>query len=424
MKNTLTLIFILFTLISFGQENYNKWSVGLNVGAHDGMAPTKAYSRVYQFNHYKLNGRYMFNNRVGIMLDFSYDLFKFKNVDYKTNYTKTTIYGVVNAGDLLRFDTWTSRIGLLVYGGAGISNMWQKKTPTTQKDNRLFGYADDMLNFAFGARPQFKVNERISLNADLAFIFHHNQTMTFDMQSKSNHGAIDGYFMNVSVGASFYIGKHKTHADWTPTLRAGMDNEKYDAYESRIKTLEDSLANKKEVSDRDEDGIPDEYDVCPDDKGLYSNDGCPDTDGDGVYDVKDKCPEEAGVKENAGCPEIEQEIHDVMVKAIDEVEFENAKSVLRPESHEVLDAVVEVLKENLEYNLNVDGYADAVGGVKPNLKLSKERAESVKKYIVSKGVSANRIHTFGHGEELPIASNETSEGRALNRRVEFKIVFD
>src|SRR5690606_31614306 len=77
---------------------------------------------------------------------------------------------------------------------------------------------DDMLNFTFGARPQFKINERWALTADLSFIFHANQTYGFGMQKKSKHGSIDGYFNTLSIGATYYIGKNKTHADWTPTV--------------------------------------------------------------------------------------------------------------------------------------------------------------------------------------------------------------
>ena len=181
MKKNLTLVFLLFTLISFGQEDYNKWSVGLNFGSHDAMHPTPKFTKAIQLHHFGANGRYMMNSKVGIMLDVGYDYIDTYDNPVNTNYWRTSVQGVVNVGNLLCFDTWTKRVGLLVHGGAGFSHLWLNKDLRTVENpsDPLFKGVDDMLNYTFGSTVQFMVTDNIpfheagllKLNCDKA-LFH------------------------------------------------------------------------------------------------------------------------------------------------------------------------------------------------------------------------------------------------------------
>ena len=102
--------------------------------------------------------------------------------------------------------------------------------------------------------------------------------------------------------------------------------------------------------------------------------------------------------------------------------FDFDKSVLKPEGKAKLDDLVGKVKGiNLEVIIAV-GHTDSVGSDAYNQKLSVRRAESVKAYLVSKGIEQNRVYTEGKGEKQPIASNATAEGRAKNRRVEIEVV--
>lgn len=86
-----------------------------------------------------------------------------------------------------------------------------------------------------------------------------------------------------------------------------------------------------------------------------------------------------------------------------------------------LDKLVTVLKNNPDTNINIYGHTDSIGSDAVNLRISSQRAEAVKNYLVAKGISASRMFTEGLGKSSPIASNDTDEGRAKNRRVEFAI---
>ena len=100
------------------------------------------------------------------------------------------------------------------------------------------------------------------------------------------------------------------------------------------------------------------------------------------------------------------------------INFDTGKSTIKPESKPIIDQIVQLLKSNPELNLSVEGHTDNVGNPESNKKLSLERAKSVINAIVSQGIDSKRLTAVGHGQEKPIADNNTEEGRARNRRVE------
>jgi outer membrane protein OmpA-like peptidoglycan-associated protein len=178
--------------------------------------------------------------------------------------------------------------------------------------------------------------------------------------------------------------------------------------------------------DTDGDGLLDKDDDCPTLAGPKSNKGCPlvDTDKDGTLDKDDDCPNTPGPKENKGCPVIEQEIMEVLNKAFDNLEFETAKDIIKDESKPSLDELADVLLKKQTWKLEIAGHTDNVGDDAKNMVLSKKRAESLKAYLVTKGVDAIRLSTLYFGETKPIGDNNTPEGRKKNRRVEMKIVIE
>ena len=106
---------------------------------------------------------------------------------------------------------------------------------------------------------------------------------------------------------------------------------------------------------------------------------------------------------------------------LDDVLFDFDKSTIKPEAAKILDRLVAFMNENKDKKVNLSGHTDSIGTAAYNQKLSERRANSVKAYIVKKGVDASRISAQGFGETKPIADNKTREGRAKNRRVEIKV---
>jgi OmpA-OmpF porin, OOP family len=198
-------------------------------------------------------------------------------------------------------------------------------------------------------------------------------------------------------------------------------------------------------SDNDGDGIPDVDDLCPNEPEDFDNfeddDGCPepDNDLDGVCDPwveangqaakyasvckgSDRCPDVPGPLDNQGCPVRKAEFDGCSVKIKEKVFFKFNKWDIDPRSFELLDDVATVINEVPEnIHFRVEGHTDSKGRPAYNKTLSQKRASSVVDYLTRKGVKSSRVQGVGFGQDRPIDSNRTADGRARNRRVEFNV---
>ena len=168
--------------------------------------------------------------------------------------------------------------------------------------------------------------------------------------------------------------------------------------------------------DTDGDGVIDKLDQCPDTPAGVKVDevGCPlDTDKDGVYDYLDKCPDtpiELKVDKD-GCP--------MKVTINLNVLFDFDKSDVKPKYHDEIKRVADYMNAYPWEKATLEGHTDSKGTDAYNEKLSQRRVEAIKNYLVEKfGISADRLKAVGYGESKPIATNDTDEGRQLNRRVQ------
>ncbi|MBT8060485.1 MAG: OmpA family protein [Gammaproteobacteria bacterium] len=143
----------------------------------------------------------------------------------------------------------------------------------------------------------------------------------------------------------------------------------------------------------------------------------PDLDGDGVPNERDKCPNTrpGAVVDLDGC-EVEAVIE------LEGVHFDFDKATLRPDAMVVLNEAAALLNKHQKVVVEVAGHTDSRGSEEYNQGLSERRANAVRDYLASKGIRASRLSAKGYGELRPIASNDTDEGRAENRRVELVIL--
>jgi OOP family OmpA-OmpF porin len=179
--------------------------------------------------------------------------------------------------------------------------------------------------------------------------------------------------------------------------------------------------------DNDGDGISDAQDACPtepeDHDNFQDGDGCPerDNDGDGFEDPADDCPDVAGVPDNQGCPRKEYAglvVTEKELRLTTPIAFERGTATIRSVSFPVLDVIAHALADRPQIKLEIGGHTDSQGDDEHNLELSLEQAEAVKRRLVERGVDAARLTARGYGETRPIESNSTSQGRAINRRIE------
>lgn len=211
-----------------------------------------------------------------------------------------------------------------------------------------------------------------------------------------------------------------------------------------------------EPSDRDDDGFLDDEDACPDTLGI-APDGCPppgDRDADGFIDEQDACPDKAGIEPD-GCPDLDADGDGIPIPTdqcpdvpetinnfedtdgcadevpedlqqfngrLEGINFELGKATLTDDSRPVLDNAVEVLRKYAEIRIEISGHTDNSGARELNMRLSERRSEAVKQYLVDHGIDEARIQTRGAGPDEPFDSNATKEGRANNRRIEFRVL--
>jgi OmpA-OmpF porin, OOP family len=202
-----------------------------------------------------------------------------------------------------------------------------------------------------------------------------------------------------------------------------------DADKDGVADLDDKCANTKPgtkvdatgcAKDSDGDGVMDDVDRCPDIAGIMGLKGCPDADADGVADLDDKCPNAKGSLENKGCPEIPQTEITRITMIASKLFFENNSDKLKVASLSQLDELSKILYKYDGASLTIEGHTDSVGADDFNMTLSQKRAESVKQYLIGKGILDTRLIAVGYGETKPVATNDTALGKAKNRRVELK----
>ncbi|HEY0055603.1 MAG TPA: OmpA family protein [Pedobacter sp.] len=397
-----------------GRAQYRTWSLGVNAGALTSAIPfgTNDYGVDSKFGYGAFLKKQL-SHTFGLKLDFhrgdiaaEFD----DNEGRKTPLPAKTpssfetelhyalaLKGVANIGsiDFLKRD---NAINFFVQVGAGLAsykaypeaNFPQVMNDDDREVRELF--------IPVGAGVNFKLSNRVALNLgyDANFLDSDN---------------LDGYWGNgVSnkdkwsygyAGLEFSLGSSaKPSLEWAnpialmydelkdPTLRQEVE-----ALKTRVSTLEGTVNQLS--ADADGDGVADKFDRCP---------GTP-----------------AGtVVDGSGCPLTHPEASlGAGISSGSTIQFEFDSSVLKTSSYPVLDAVSADLKAG-SGKAALEGHASAEGTDSYNMNLSRDRANSVKTYLVNSGVDANRLSVKAFGESRPVASNETEEGRMQNRRVEIK----
>ncbi len=335
---------------------------------------------------------------------------------------------------------------LYPYISAGYSSLWYY--PKDLNGNELHRYKvkrydNQMAAYDGEIGLRYMVSENLSVNLSGALKLGTKDYLD-DLKSGSNN---DGFF-SITAGISFYFGRDNdsdfdgvpNYMDLCPNTPLGV---KVDATGCPLDSDGDGVPDyldkcpdtPKGVQvdatgcplDSDGDGVPDYLDKCPDTpKGVQvDKNGCPlDSDGDGVPDYLDKCPNTPkGTPVDAhGCPIVKKQQVIKSFTLSGDANFESGKADLLPQVYPILDSLAVTMKENTQLKWMVAGYTDAIGSTEINLKLSGKRAQAVVDYLVSRGVDRNKLVVKAFGKANPIATNNTAEGRAMNRRVEIKVI--
>jgi OOP family OmpA-OmpF porin len=411
-----------------GSSQYNTWSVGVNLGLPSLMLATGGSNG---FNHwtptlgYGVEVRDQIVHSFGLAFDYNGGQVKgglsdrqlasatpwVTNINgehyasFSTTYNQFSLSSVLNVAtvDYLRRK---NAISFYLNAGLGIiyytPTVYGANTPGFPTTNSSF--KSSQLVVPVGGGVKFRVTDAIAIN--LGYTENFIDASSFN---GANQYPVKSHYSYGYGGVEYTFGpKTKPNLEWVNPI-ALMYDELYDealrqevaALKGRVGKVEDAVRDLKK-----------------------------DSDGDGVSDQFDKCPNTpAGtVVDGSGCPIIFPKVDTSLFMrkpmggaavAFSNIQFEFDSSVLRTSSYPVLDATSADLRASGS-TCELAGYASSEGTAAHNMRLSKDRANSVKTYLVNSGVEAKKLKVKAFGETHPIADNSTEEGRVLNRRVEFK----
>jgi OOP family OmpA-OmpF porin len=314
---------------------------------------------------------------------------------------------------------WRHKHGVIqpyLTAGAGIMGFNVVLTNANGNQN-LFKTDGNVTQYYIPVGVGLKINLAPGINLDLGYDVNFVDGDNFD---GFTYGARNDKFSYAHGGLEFALGKRSKPqlATYNPVNAMRVE---YTLEEMR---LQRQLADERERNER----LRNDLNTTNANLAKLTVD----SDGDGVSDMFDKCPNTpAGTQvDGAGCPlpvkkpdvkvYVTEQDKMVVNEAVKNLEFDFGKATIRTHSLASLDKLAQLLIDK-NFSLKLAGYTDNVGSVQANLKLSKERANAIKDYLVSKGASANNITAEGYGKAHPIATNKTEYGRQLNRRVEFSI---
>lgn len=264
-----------------------------------------------------------------------------------------------------------------------------------------FDRSESYLDPVVIARPSFRISERWRFNPTFSIGGGNDADLTWELQPQVQ------FQINDNLGLRF--GYRNLYYD----IESDNGLNKFDgSYRGLVLGLGGTFGNQKYYMSKKQEPAPAPpmaSTAPPPPPPMAAPEPPGDRDGDGINDNIDKCPSTASavVVDALGCG----------FNTTLAVQFETNSAVLKPESNAELDRLVEVMKATPTVAGYVEGYTDSTGSAAYNKQLSKQRAEAVADYLITQGVSRDRVIPRGFGQSNPVASNGTEEGRAQNRRV-------
>jgi len=397
-----------------GAHQYSTWSLGANVGVTSpflAIGGTNISSEWKAGIGYGVSLRDRLAHSFSLQFDFhggtvegdnanSPNGTKYGYQSFSTEFYSGTISGLVNVASM-DFLHRANSVNFYLSAGAGLIYY----TPTYIGSNVSFpSYKAATLVLPVGGSVKFKLSDALALNVGYTMNFLDDDNLAgYHPSPKVNSHYSYGY-----AGLEYTFGTgSKPNMDWVNPV-AVMYDELYDealrqevaALKTRTGNVETAIADLKKDSDGD--GVADQFDKCPNTPAgtVVDGSGCPI-----VF------PKPDTVK-MAGTGMVEP------ATGYSPIQFEFDSSVLKTSSYPVLDATASDLKANGN-TVTVAGYASSEGTAAHNMRLSKDRANSVKTYLVNSGVASSHLKIKAYGETHPVADNSTEQGRVKNRRVEF-----
>ncbi len=426
-----------------GNSGFRTWSIGIHGGV---LAPFAAVGGRNDFSKwlpdvgYGAYVKYQFSHVLGIQADFLRGSLKANNdknwggappvspySSFQTDINwSVALSGVVTLGNINWSQLHTSIQPYLTVGAGGIN--YSPNVTATGGATFAYNAGKSITSLYIPVGFGLKANLSQGVNLDMGYMMGFVDADDIDGYVKAPY--VSDRFGYAHIGLEFSLGsskkpqlaRHNAPAqlaketnDQNNALRASLaaSEARYNARLAELSRIKDDMAKMK--MDTDGDGVSDYFDKCPNTPAGTKVDGAGcalPTPPPPVKDTVTKVINNTYV--------ITEEDKKIVSEAIRNLEFDFGKSTIRARSLPYLDRVAAILVKK-GFSLKLAGHTDNVGSDAANLRLSKDRAESVKNYLVSQGVNNGKVEATGYGESQPIESNKTDAGRQKNRRVEFTL---
>jgi len=415
-----------------GSGQYRTWNVGVNVGVTSPYLPfgVNNFSSPTLELGYGVSVRKQLAHSFGLQLD----VLGYGSQVAGSNSTarggasfntkiayQATLSGKVNVATV-DFLARKNAINFYVSAGGGLLAFDPVVTSASGKvlDGKNFrssgnDYAKELV-LPIGVGLAFRLSDRVAL--DLGYTGNFIDGVEFDGTDGYGIPGRKSKYSYAYAGLDFSLGSAaKPNLDWVNPIAMLYDElndptlkQEVEALKGRVSNVEKAVDDLKKDSDGD--GVSDQFDKCPGTPAgtVVDGSGCP---------LKIPAPIDTSVFMRKGAMMNGGGMAPMMGTAYSNIQFEFDSSVLRTSSYPVLDATSADLRATGK-TIWVNGYASSEGTAAHNMALSKDRANSVKTYLVNSGVDAKHLKVKAYGETKPIADNSTEDGRVLNRRVEFK----
>ncbi len=393
-------------------QSFNKWSIEANTGFGKPISPfapnyfssnKNTYFAFNKINHFDIGTRYMFSAYFGIRSGLTYvsitnasgsGSLPFENELYKIDFQ-----GVINVGHMLNFDQFTSRLGLLAHLGPQISRL-------KIKEGDYAGNMDSDGGFIIGITPQFKITNRLVLNADFSYTGNFRQHLNWDGSEAADNKNLFGIMNDLTLGFTYYLGKNKEHADWSWNDLDLIKTQKMLDYETKIQDLQ---------KDTDKDGIPDYLDLekntsvgsIVDSKGRTV-----------VVDKNNTNKNESIVSDTSNLTQKEKDFRSIFENGNNEFFFDFSQVNPNKESKKKIVEIISYMKKYPESTAILYGFTDSRGGEEFNNRLGLRRSEKVKEIMVLYGIDPSRISLISEGIDKLLSEDKNDlESLVLARRV-------
>jgi OOP family OmpA-OmpF porin len=430
-KNLLIFSLSIFTCVtSFAQDStevskvdeYNKWSIELSAGQGKGIKPyTDGYfasnaDKVlgsFTFNHFNLGVRYMFSPKFGLKLDGAYDNLQNlsdESLDFEMRQIRIGLQGVVNAARLFDIQESLGRFGMLLHGGVQVAQM----TPQMGINEGVSEWNGGIM---VGFTPEYRISKNLAVTADFTLISNVRQHFNWDGAYSDSSNNLAGSMYTTTIGISYSFGPHKIHGDFATITT--KQQEEINALEKRVGQIENDM------SDSDQDGVPDYLDAEPnsiagvavDTKGRMV-----DINQNGVPDELEKYLNNTYVTNQTYNGDSKSS--EMMKKFINDgyvaTYFDFNKKQPTNVSTEGIDFIRTYLLNNPDASVDIIGHADEIGNTPYNNKLANDRATNVKEILMKAGITAERLNVISQGEDSSV-DKDSAGARKLVRRVTFKV---